>query len=379
MKIAGTAMELKNKGIKVFDFTAGEPDFPTPENIKAAAINAINSNKTKYTKNSGINELKEAVINKFKRDNNLEYEPDEIIVSTGAKQGLFNAMLSLTGPGDEVIYQSPYYTSYPHMISLAEATAVEIRSREENNFKIAKDELKKAITDNSKVLILCNPSNPTGSVYSREELGGLAEVVLESNLYVITDEIYEKIVFDDNEFISFASLNSEIKERTVVVNGISKAYSMTGWRLGFSAANKKIISAMNKIQSHSTSCPNSVTQYAAIEALSNSQDSVKKMREEYQRRRDFVFEKINEIKKLYTNKSEGTFYSFINIKELLNKNNINTSENFSDYLLNEHNVAVIPGTVFGAEGYVRLSFATSMENIKEGLNRIKQAVESLSQ
>jgi aspartate aminotransferase len=378
MKIAGDIIELKNKGSVIIDFTVGEPDFPTPDNIKQAAINAINSNHTKYTKNSGLTELVEAVANKFKRDNNLDYSTDEIIISTGAKQGLFNALLSIIEKGDEVIYQSPFYTSYPHMISLAEGTGVVIKSREENGFKITKDELKNAVTKNSKVLIICNPSNPTGSFYSKSDLEELAEVVLENNLYVIADEIYEKIVFHDNKFTSFASLGNEIKDRTIVVNGVSKAYSMTGWRLGFTAGNKNIIAAMNKIQSHSTSNANTISQYAAIEALNGPQDSVIEMKEEYQKRSDYFFEKINGIKNLSMIKSRGALYSFINIKQLLGKNSINTSEDFAEFLLNEYRIAVIPGTVFGAEGYIRMSFATSMENIQEGIEKIRQAAESLS-
>ncbi len=378
MKIAGNVIELKNKGVDVVDFTAGQPDFPTPDNIKAAAFEAITQNKTRYTKNPGLTELREAVINKFKHDNDLHYAENEVMVSTGAKQCLFNAILSLVSKDDEVIFQSPYYTSYPHMISLAEGKSVEIKTTDKSNFKITKSMLENVITEKSKVFILCNPSNPTGAVYSKSELEELAEVVIENNLYVVTDEIYEKIVYDQNKFVSFASLSSEIKERIVVVNGVSKAYSMTGWRIGYCAANKEIISAMNKIQSHSTSGANSIAQCASVEALNGDQSSVESMRNEYQKRRDFIFEKLNEIDGLSVSKCQGAFYLFINIEKLIDKKEIKSANDFTDYLLNEFNVAAIPGTVFGTDGYMRISFATSMDTLEKGVERIKHAVESLS-
>ncbi len=381
MQVAAKAKELMSKGIDIVDLSVGEPDFPTPENVKLAGIRAIEEDFTKYTVNVGLPELREAIAKKLKRENALDYSINEIIVSNGAKQSLFNAILTLVNPDDEVLIPAPYWVSYPNMVSLANGKSVFIETKEENEFKLTPDLLQKNITPKTKLLILCNPSNPTGTVYSEDELHQIAEIIEENGLYVLADEIYEKLVYDDFKFVSFASIKESLKEQTVLVNGVSKAYSMTGWRLGYAAGSKEIIDGMAKIQSHSTSNASSISQMAAIEAFASSQDEVEKMRERFEQRRNLIYEGINNIKGLSAFKPVGAFYLFVNIQNVFGKkwgsSEIKNSLDFSLYLLEKANVAVVPGSAFGTEGFVRISYATSEEILRKGIERIKAAVEDL--
>jgi len=381
MKVSAKAIEMKEKGIAVVNLSVGEPDFPTPQNIKNAAIKALENNFTKYTINAGLTQLRLAISEKLRRENNLNYRIDEIIVTNGAKQALFNAILSIINPGDEVIIPSPYWVSYPNMVKLAGGKPVILPTDDKTNFKITAEMLEEKISSGVKALILCNPSNPTGAAYSYDELKKISEVVLKHEFIVIADEIYEKLIYGNYRFFSFASLDKELKKRTILVNGVSKAYAMTGWRLGYAAAPAEIIGAMNKIQSHSTSNASSISQYAALEALTGNQKAVEEMRVEFEKRRDFLFEKLNGINGINCVLPEGAFYLFPNVQGLLGTTfkgkEINTSMDLSLYLLEEAKVAVVPGSAFGAEGYLRISYATSLENLKEAVTRIKAAVENL--
>ena len=378
MRVAMEAKRMKAEGIDVIDFSVGEPDFPTPDHIKKAAKTGIDDNHTRYTAIAGTAELRKAVAQKLKQDNNLDYDINEIIVTSGAKQSVFNSLFAIVNKGEEVIIPSPYWVSYPDMVNMAEGISVFIETDEKNGFRVTPEQLEKAITPKTKALILCNPSNPTGSAYSKKELEDLANVCLKHNFYIISDEIYEKLIYDNFEFISFASLSPEIKKRTLLVNGVSKSYSMTGWRIGYTAGPKEVISAMNKIQSHSTSHPSSVSQYAAIEALSGSQSTVSEMITEYKKRRDYLYNQLVSIEGITCYKPEGTFFLFPNVSGLFGRKNdkmqINNSLDLAMYLLNEGKIAVVPGTGFGAEGYLRISYATSMENLKEASKRFKETV-----
>lgn len=382
MKIAQEAKEMLMKGIDVIDLSVGELDYPTPLNVKAAAISAIEQNFTKYTINSGTIELREAISIKLKKENNLEYSPSEIIVSNGAKQSVFNAIQSIVNEDDEVIFSAPYWVSYPEMVSLAHGTNVIIPTKEKDGFKIKPEKLKEAITSCTKLLILCNPSNPTGALYSKNELEKIAEVVEQENFYVIADEIYEKMVYDANEFVSFASLNERIKSKTIVVNGLSKSYAMTGWRLGYAAGPQHIIKSMNKIQSHSTSNASSISQAAAVEAILGSQSFIEEMKNDYQKRRDFFCAKINSINGISCIKPQGAFYLFPNISTFFNKSTnifrIEHSFDLAMYLLYEAKVATVPGSSFGLEGYLRMSYTSSMEKLGEAADRIKLALSKLN-
>ncbi len=379
MLVAAKAKELKSEGFDVVDLSVGEPDFPTPQNVKDAAVMAIEENFTKYTVNVGTAELRKAIAKKLKADNGLDFSLNQIIVSNGAKQSLFNAVLSLVNPNDEVLIPSPYWVSYPNMVALAEGKSVFLKTKEENGFKITADLLEKNITEKTKLLILCNPSNPTGAVYSKGELDEIADIIEGNGIFVIADEIYEKLVYDNLKFSSFPSISENLKERTVLVNGVSKAFSMTGWRLGYAAGPKEVIEGMAKIQSHSTSNASSISQKAALEALTSSQTEVEKMRAEFEKRRNLIFEGVNNIEGLSVRKPSGAFYLFVNIKGVLNKSKgkVNNSLDFSLYLLESQKVAVVPGVAFGAEGYIRISYATSTDILKEGIRRITKAVEDL--
>jgi len=381
MKVAAEAKQMQARGESVIDFSMGEPDFPTPPNVKEAAIRAIENNQTRYTLNQGTIELRTAISNKLKNENGLEYSPDEIIVSAGAKQSLYNTIQSLIYVDDEVIIPAPYWVSYPDMVSLADGQSVIVPTTEETGFKITPEQLKKAITPYTKILILCNPSNPTGSCYTRKELEAIAEIVEQNNFYVISDEIYEKIVFDNFEFVCFASLSDNIKKKTVTVNGLSKSYAMTGWRVGYAAGPEHIVNAINKIQSHSTSNASSVSQAASIEALNGSQNYVEMMRREYEKRRNYLYDELTSIKGVTCYKPEGAFFLFPNFKNYFHKSThvfkIEHSFDLAMYLLYEVKVATVPGNAFGAEGYLRISYATSMENLKEGVERIKEALAKL--
>lgn len=380
LSITAKANKMKAEGINVIGFGAGEPDFDTPTNIKEAAKKAIDKGFTKYTPTAGIKELKEAICAKFKKDNNLDYAPDEILVSCGAKHSIFNVIIAMCADGDEVILPSPYWVSYPEMVKIAGAKVVVLNTSQETNFKITPKQLEKAINRNTKLLVLNSPSNPTGMVYNKEELAALSRVILKAGIYCLSDEIYEKVIYDEPH-ISIASLSHEMKQKTIVVNGVSKAYAMTGWRIGYCAGPKELIQAMSNLQDHSTSNPTSIAQAASVEALTGSQSELVRMVLEFKKRRDFMIERINSIKGLRTIKPQGAFYCWVDICGILNKSingkKISDSFAFTDALLNNAHVAVVPGGVFGDNNYIRLSYATSMENIIEGLNRIERFINKL--
>ncbi|HVO73495.1 MAG TPA: pyridoxal phosphate-dependent aminotransferase [Ignavibacteriaceae bacterium] len=381
MKVAAEAKKMKAKGIPVIDLSVGEPDFPTPQNIKDAAIKAILEDQTKYTLNNGTVELRKAIASKLLNENGLEYSIEDIIVSNGAKQSLFNAVHTLIYNDDEVVIPAPYWVSYPEMVTLAHGKSVIVETKPENGFKITPEELRNAITPRTKVLILCNPSNPTGSAYTRHEMESLAEIIEEENIYVISDEIYEKLVYDDFKFVSFPSLSEEMKKRTVLINGVSKSHAMTGWRIGYSAGPEEVIKGINKIQSHSTSNASSISQAAAVEALMGPQTALEEMRSEFEKRRNYMFEELNSIGGIKCYKPEGAFYLFPDLTSFFNKSTdvirISDSFDLSMYLLYEAKIASVPGSSFGSEGFIRFSYATSMENIKEAMIRLKEALGKL--
>jgi len=382
--LAITAKEkaMKANGIDVIGFGAGEPDFDTPPHIKKAAKLALDEGFTKYTPAAGIKELKEAICDKFRKDNNLTYASEEVLVSCGAKHSIFNAILALCEKGDEVILPSPYWVSYPEMIKIAEARPVILKTAQETIFKIKPDQLSKAITPKTKLLILNSPANPTGSVYAKEELEALAEVITEAGIFCLSDEIYEKIIYDNNQHISIASLGEDIKKQTIVINGVSKSYSMTGWRIGYAVGEKKIIQAMSNLQSHSTSNPTSISQKAAIAALSGGEEEMKMMVEEFKKRRDYMFDRLNKIKGICSLKPGGAFYIFADVSGVLKKASFNgkamkDSLSFAEILLSEAKVAVVPGEAFGAAGFLRFSYATSMQDITAGLDRIEKFINKI--
>jgi len=381
MKVAALANQLQSNGEDIIDLTVGEPDFPTPQNIKDAAVRAINSNFTKYTNNVGTIELRKAISKKLETDNRLVYSPDEIIVSSGAKQSIYNAIQTLVCVGDEVIVSSPYYVSYPEMVTLAQGKTVVIPTTEENGFKITPKQLASAITPKTKLLIICSPCNPTGTTYTKDELKDLTDILESTNIHILSDEIYEKIIYDNFKFISVAALSEKIKNRTVTINGHSKSYSMTGWRLGYTAGPQQIISAISKYQSHSTGNASSISQAAALEALTGQQDSVEFARTEFEKRRNFLHQALTSIEGITCYKPEGAFYLFPNISEFLNraggKEVFSNSTDFSMYLLSEAKVATVSGAAFGAEGYIRISYSTSMENLIKAVERIKKTLTNL--
>ncbi|MBU3189275.1 pyridoxal phosphate-dependent aminotransferase [Clostridium bowmanii] len=374
LDITAKAKKMKADGIDVIGFGAGEPDFNTPQNIQDAASRAIQEGKTKYTAASGIIELKQAIIQKLKSENNLNYIPSQIIVSTGAKQCLANVFQAILNPGDEVLIGIPYWVSYPELVKLADGEPVYVETEEINKFKLTIESLNKALTSKSKAIVLNSPSNPTGTVYTKKELIEIASFAKINNLIIISDEIYEKLLYGSNGHISIASLSEDAYNRTIVINGVSKAYAMTGWRIGYAAGSTEIVSLMSNIQSHTTSNPNSIAQYASVEALNGKQDEVHKMVQQFKLRRDYMVERINNINNLSCIKPEGAFYVMVNISKVLNKSIqgevIDSSIQFSDLLLKNEKVAVIPGIAFGVDNFIRLSYATSMENIKNGLDRI---------
>ncbi len=377
LAISAKAKQMLAEGIDVIGFGAGEPDFDTPQSIKEAGIAAINAGFTKYTADSGIPELKEVICEKFKRDNNLDYEPSQILISCGAKHSLFNAIFALCDEGEEVIIPAPYWVSYEEQVKMAGATPVIITNTlEENDFKLTGELFQQAITPKTKLLILNSPCNPTGAVYEKEELDELAGIAVENGIYIIADEVYEYLIYDGREHISIASLNPKIKDLTITINAVSKAYSMTGWRIGYAAGPKEIISAMSNIQSHSTSNPTSISQKAALAALQGSQECVAEMVNEFCKRRKVTVDGLNEIKGFRCVMPKGAFYAFPNISGTfglkLNGKPIDNSFALAEILLDKTRVAVVPGDAFGAPNYIRLSYATSLENIKEGIKRIKE-------
>ena len=382
LAINAKAKAMQAQGIRVVSFGAGEPDFDTPENIKRAAIKSIEEGFTKYTAVGGIDELKDAVIQKFQRDNQLTYKRSQILISCGGKHSFYNLAQALFDRGDEVIIPAPYWVSYPPMVALAEATPVIIETKEENGFKVTPEDLKKAATPRTKALVLNSPSNPTGSAYTEKELEKIAEMAISHKFFVISDEIYEKIVYDGFEFRSIASLGEEIKGRTIIVHGVAKTYAMTGWRIGYTGGPEEIISAMSNIQSQSTSNPTSISQKASVEALIGPQEEVKKMVSAFTERRNYIVDRLNEISGVSCFKPIGAFYVFPNFSEYYGKSyqgkKISNSTDLADYFLDVAKVAVVPGVEFGADPFERLSYATSMKDIREGIDRIEEALKKLS-
>ncbi len=365
-------------GVKVYGFGAGEPDFDTPEYIRNAAIEAINKGMTRYTAAQGTLDLRKAICAKLKRENNLEYEPGQIIASSGAKHSLSNTFAAILNPGDEVIVPIPYWVSYTEIIKLNDGVPVLVQTKKENNFKMTGEELLKAITPKTRAILLNTPSNPTGAVYSEQDLRAIADIAVERNLYVVSDEIYERLVYGGKQHVSIASFNKEIKELTIVINGMSKAYAMTGWRLGYAAGSEKIIKAMSSVQSHAVSHPSSITQYAATAALNGPQDDVVKMVAEFEKRSIYMYERVNSIEGLSCMKPEGAFYVYADISSYLCKElcgvKLNSSLDFAQVMLEKGHVAVIPGAAFGTDNYIRLSYATSMDIIKNGLDTFESFI-----
>jgi aspartate aminotransferase len=382
LAINAKAKSMQAQGIHVISFGAGEPDFDTPQNIKQAAKRAIDDGFTKYTPVGGTDDLKDAIIKKFQRDNGLTYKRSEIMVSCGGKHSFYNLAQAIFDQGDEVIVPAPYWVSYPPMVALANGTPVIVETTEKNEFKITPDELKKAVTPKTKALIINSPSNPTGSAYSKKDLEKIAEIALSKGFFVISDEIYEKIVYDGFQFVSIASLNDEIKKRTIVVHGVAKTYAMTGWRIGYTAGSEEIIEAMSNIQSQSTSNPTSISQKASVEALIGPQNEVEKMVSAFAQRRNYIVDYLNKIPGVSCYKPVGSFYVFPNFSSYYGKSfqgkKIENSTHLADFFLEVAKVAVVPGVEFGADPFERLSYATSMEDIKEGLNRIEEALKKLS-
>ncbi|KWT84005.1 aspartate aminotransferase [Candidatus Magnetominusculus xianensis] len=382
LSIDTKAKEMKAAGIDVISFAVGEPDFDTPDNIKAAAIKAINEGFTKYTPVGGIPELKNAIAAKLQKDNGLDYKPNEILVSVGAKHSLYNAAQALYSEGDEVIIPAPYWVSYPDQTLLNDAAPVIVETREEDLFVVSPDQLSKAVTKKTKAIVLNYPSNPTGFTYDRKALEAIAEIAVKNNIYVISDEIYEMLLYDGLKHVSIASIDPEIKKRTIVINGFSKSYAMTGWRIGYAAGDAAVIKAMENIQSQSTSNPTSISQKAALEAVNGPQDFIPVMLTEFDKRRKYLVAELNAIDGVSCKMPQGAFYAFANIKAYLGKKSPNMeiadSSAMALYLLEEAAVALVPGSAFGAEGYIRMSYATSMEKITEGLKRLKSALQKLA-
>ena len=365
--ITARANKMKAEGIDVVSFGAGEPDFPTPQNVSKAGIEAIEKNFTRYTPSTGIVQLKEAIVDKFKKDNNLIYDMSQIVISCGAKHSLYNIFQAICNDNDEVIIPSPYWVSYPEMVVLGGAKPVIVNPDIKNGMKMTPEQLKKAINKKTRAVVINSPSNPTGVVYTGEELKELAKVIMDSEAAIISDEIYEELIYDGLKHISIASFGKDIFDRTFVVNGVSKSYSMTGWRIGYAAGPKDVMAAISNLQDHSTSNPTSISQMAALEALKGSQESVSVMCAEFAKRRDYLCQRFNKMKKLSYIKPQGAFYIFVDISKTGLK-----SMDFTKALLEDEHVAVIPGEPFGWDNYVRMSFATSMENITKGLDRIEK-------
>ncbi len=375
LAIDAKAKQMKKEGIDLVGFGAGEPDFNTPENIKEAGIKAIRDNQTRYTPASGMIELKTAVAEKFKKDNNLEYKPSDIIISCGAKHSLYNIFMAILNPGDEVIIFSPYWVSYEEQVKIADGIPVFVELDESKNFEIDFDLLNKKITKKTKAMIVNSPSNPTGAIFSEETLQKLADIALQNNILIVSDEIYEKLIYNGKKHISIASLSKEVKSKTIVVNGVSKTYAMTGWRIGYIASDdKEIISAIDNLQSHSTSNPTTPAQIAAIEALKTPETVIQAMVAEFDKRRKHILQRVQAINGLTAVEPEGAFYIFPNFSSFIGKTIkgkiIKGSLDLAELLLNEAKVAVVPGIAFGTDKHFRLSYATSMANIDKGLDRI---------
>jgi len=367
--------EMKASGEDVVGFGAGEPDFNTPGYIIDAAVKAMKDGKTKYTPAAGTVSLRTEICNKLKNENNLEYSFNQIVVSNGAKHSLVNVFQTILNPGDEVIVPAPFWVSYPEMIKIADGVPVILYTKEENNFKFTKDELLSKITDKTRAIVLNSPSNPTGMVYTKDELQEIAKVAVEKNIYVVSDEIYEHLIYE-GKHVSIAELGEDIKNLTIIVNGVSKTYAMTGWRIGYTASNVEIAKAMANLQSHATSNPNSIAQAATEAALTGGYDEINKMKSAFKERRDYMTKRINSINGVSCKVPNGAFYVLMNISKLKGKTIggelINSSDDFAGAFLNKAGVAIVPCSGFGNDDYVRWSYATSMENIKEGLDRLEK-------
>lgn len=379
LKISAMAKKMQSEGIDVIDFGAGEPDFDTPENIKEAAKKALDLGLTKYTPAAGMPELRKAIAKKMQRMYGLEYAPGDIVVSNGAKHSLFNVFAAILNPGDEVIIPVPYWLTYPELVRMSDGVPIFLEP--DNGFKVTAKSIKNAITPKTKALLLNSPSNPSGAVYTEEELKEIAEVAVDANIYVVSDEIYDELIYE-GKHISIASLGKEIKDRTILVNGLSKTYAMTGWRLGYTASTAEIADVMGAYQSHATSNPNSIAQYAAVEALEGPQDTVARMKQAFDSRRLMLCDMINSIEGLSCRIPAGAFYVMMDISKLKGKRTgdgqeITGSMSFTETLLKDGKTAVVPGISFGADDYIRLSYATGDEKIKEGLARIGEFVKSL--
>lgn len=382
LAIDAKAKKMLSEGHNVIGFGAGEPDFSTPDFIIQAAKDALDQGLTRYTPSSGTLQLKQAICRKLERDNHIAYTPDEVIVSNGAKHSLYNIFQAILNPDDEVLIPQPYWLSYPEMVKMADGIPVFIDTKEENCFKVTIDELEKVITSKTKAMILNSPSNPNGCVYEREELEMIAALAVKRGIFIVSDEIYEEMVYDDTQHISIASLNDKIKELTLTVNGMSKAYAMTGWRIGYVAGPLEIINIMSNIQSHSTSNPNSIAQFASIVALNAPKEKIRDMVQVFDKRRLYMVDKINSIPYLSCKLPKGSFYVMMNISQAIGKSYGNTlisgSLSFADALLESKKVTVVPGIAFGADPFVRLSYATSIDKIQKGLERIQQFMMELA-
>ncbi|MFU0791643.1 pyridoxal phosphate-dependent aminotransferase [Virgibacillus proomii] len=376
LAITAKAKELKQQGHDVIALGAGEPDFNTPESILQAAEEAMKQGMTKYTPSGGIVELKEAIIAKFKADNNLVYEKEQIIVTTGAKHALYTLFQVILNEGDEVIVPAPYWVSYPEQVKLAGGVPVFVPAKEENAFKITPEELELAITDKTKAIIINSPSNPTGMMYSKEELEQLGEICLKHNILIVSDEIYEKLIYSEDPHVSIAQLSPVLKEQTVVVNGVSKSHSMTGWRIGYAAGPANIIKAMTSLASHSTSNPTSIAQYATLAAYKMDGEFSEKMKHVFSERLEKLYQLITEIPGVTCIKPKGAFYLFPNVTEAVRANGFKNVDDWASALLEEEKVALIPGTGFGAPNNIRLSYATSIEALEEAANRIKRFIKT---
>ncbi len=376
LKLNARVQELIAEGKDVVKFGVGEPDYPTPDHIKEKAIEAINENKTTYTPTGGIPELREAIVRKFKEDNDLDYDSSQVMVSVGAKQCIYNALMALVNDGDEVIVPAPYWVSYPEQVKLAGGKPVIIRTDEETEFKVTPEMLEDAITPNTRAILLNSPSNPTGSVYSEDQLAALGEILAENDVWAICDEIYESLVYDGAEHVSLATACPEMKSRAVIINGVSKAYAMTGWRVGYAAGPSEIIGAMSVAQGHATSSTSSISQWAALAALEGPKEPINEMVEQYNLRRKYMVERLQQIQGFECTAPEGAFYVFPNVSELIgeeiNGREIEDAESLAQILLEEVYVAVVPGVGFGSPDNLRFSYSASMEEIEEGLDRIEK-------
>ncbi len=381
LAITAKAKELKASGVDIVGFGAGEPDFNTPKNVCDAGIEAINTGFTKYTPASGTNELKSAISKKFKEFNGLDYAPNQIVISNGGKQGLSNVFDAIINPGDEVIIPAPYWLSYPEMVKLSDGVPVFIFGTKENGYKVTAKQLEDAITDKTKAFVLNTPSNPTGMIYTKKELEAIADVIVKHDIYCVSDEMYEYLIYGDDKHVSIASLNDEIYKRTITCSGLSKSYAMTGWRIGYTGSSVEIAKLMGAMQSHATSNPNSIAQYASVEALTGPQEDMVKMRDEFNRRRIYMYNRIKGFPHVDLLEPKGAFYVFIDLSEALKLSykgtKLETAAKVAEILINEFAVAVIPCADFGFPTHIRLSYAISMESIEKGLNRIEDFLKQL--